>query len=145
MESYFRKTIMRICFETVVDELISRLQKEGLVLCGVTDYHGQFESKLQIRFRKYKVLAIESLEHAQAMVSLSSVEGIVLPCNITVAEMYPGHIAVIRVNPTAIIARELRNDLLQNVSAEVTRKIDLLIESLGHQATTTPDLVTSWE
>ncbi|HEX8040305.1 MAG TPA: DUF302 domain-containing protein [Chryseosolibacter sp.] len=144
MESYFRKTILQTCFETLIDELVSRLETGGFVLCGVTDYQDMVLNKLQMHFRKYKVLAIESLEHAHALVSLSSVEGIVLPCSVTVAELYPGRIAVVRVNPTALIARELQQDELKNVSDEVTRKLDLLIGSLGHQPSTIPDLVTSW-
>lgn len=144
MESYFRKTIMRTCFETLVDELISRLESHGFVLCGVTDYQDMVLSRLRVRFRKYKVLAVESLDHAHAMVSLSSVEGVILPCSVTVAELYPGRIAVVRVNPTAMIARELQNDELKNVSDEVTRKLDLLIGSLDDRSPIIPDMVTSW-
>lgn len=136
---------MRTCFETLIDELISRLETGGFVLCGVTDYQDLVRNKLHAHFRKYKVLAIESLEHAHAMVSLPSVEGIILPCSVTVAELYPGRVAVVRVNPTEVIARELQNDELKNVSDDVTRKLDLVIGSLGYQETTIPDLVTSWE
>jgi uncharacterized protein (DUF302 family) len=145
MTNHFKKSIIRVSFESLVDQLKAELDKEGFEISGTTDFQQVFMDKLSIHFKKYKVLAAHIPHLYQEMMLLASIEGIVLPCNITIVELYPGEVAIVPVNPTELIVSDIQNASLQNLAGEVSRRLALAIHELGRESTGSPDLVTSWD
>lgn len=75
------------------------------------------------------------------MQRISPFEGIILPCLISVIETHPGEAALVPYNATEFIVREIQNPSLQNLAAEVTRRLNLAIHALEKEQTGNPDLV----
>jgi uncharacterized protein (DUF302 family) len=144
MVSYLKKTIVRASFDSLVNQLKVELDKEGFEISGMTDFRQVFMDKLNLHFKKYKVLAVHVPLLYQTMIQLAPMEGMVLPCNITIVELYPGKIAVIPVNPVELVADGIQDAPLRNLAEEVSRRLDLAIHGVEGESTGTPDLVTSW-
>ena len=126
-------------------QLITAFTNEGFTLSGITDFQQEFEAKLGIHFKKYKILWVHVPYLSEQMLSFEPLEGVVLPCNITLLELHPGEIEIVPVNPTELIARNTQNASLQNMAEEVSRRLEIAIHTLERQPTGTPELFTSWE
>lgn len=139
-----KKTVIKLSFDSLMDQLGDALDKGGFVVSGITDYQQVFLEKLGTHFRKYKVMAVYIPHLYQEMLMMEASDGIVLPCNITVVESSPGQIVVTAVNPTELMVRDTQKASMQNLAGEVTRSLDVVIDSLPRGSTYIPDLVTSW-
>lgn len=144
MMNHFRKTTIKTSFDTLVDQMKDILMKEGFVIAGVTDYQQQFRDRMNIHFRKHVILTVYIPMLAYEMLSIAPFEGMVLPCNITMAERYPGEVEIVPVNPTALLVMGIQDASLQNLAEQVSRKLELVIHSLERQSNNMPDIVTSW-
>lgn len=145
MMTLLKKTVIKISFDSLMAQLVNALDNGGFVISGITDYQQVFFEKLGIHFRKYKVLAVHIPHIYQEMLTMEALAGIVLPCNITLIESFPGEVVVMSVNPTEIMARDTPGASIQNLAEEVSRRLDVVIDSLQRGSTSIPDLVTSWE
>lgn len=144
MLGLFKKTIVKIAMEALVEQLKGELAKEGFTITGVTDFQQEFQDKLGTHFKKYKILAVHVPYLSQQMLSFEPLEGVVLPCSVTLIEIHPGEVELIPVNSTALIARDMQDASLQNLAEEVSRRLDRVIKSLEREPSGTPDLFTSW-
>ena len=145
MISLFKKTVIRVSFEALMAQLITALTNEGFTVSGITDFQQEFEANLGIHFKKYKILSVHVPYLSEQMLSFAPLEGVVLPCNITLLELHPGEIEIVPVNPTELIARNIQNAPLQNIAEEASRRLAIAIHTLERQTTGTPELFTSWE
>jgi uncharacterized protein (DUF302 family) len=144
MENYFRKTVIRKSFDTVLNELKTELFKEGFEIGGVTDFQQIAGMQGTISSGKYKILAVYNPYLYKEIIRLSPFEGVVLPGFISVIETYPGEVSVVPYNTTQAIVKGIQNPTLQNLTDELSRRLDLVIHALEAEQTGTPDLVTSW-
>jgi uncharacterized protein (DUF302 family) len=108
------------------------------------DFQQDLQENLGGHVKKYKILNVHMPYLSQQMLTFALHDGVVLPCSITVIEVHPGEVEIIPANPTALIARNLSDASLQNLAEEVTRRMDLVIQSLERSPMSTPDLSTSW-
>lgn len=130
--------------EALLIQLRTELAKEGFIVSGITDLQHEFMDQLNGHFKKYVIASVHIPYLSQQMLSFTSAQGVVLPCNISMIEPYPGEVEVIPVNTTELIAREMHDASLQNLAEEVTRRLDLVIHALERGPTSTPELFTSW-
>lgn len=144
MISHFRKTSIKISFDTLVDQMKSALDREGFVVSGETDFQQQFQDRLNIHFRKHVILTVYIPVLIFDMLSIAPFDGMILPCSVTMTERYPGEVEIIPVNPTALLVMVTQDDSLQNLAEQMSRRLDLVIHSLERESTNTPDIVTSW-
>ena len=144
MINHFRKTTIKISFDTLVDQLKNILVREGFVITGVTDYQQQFMDRMNIHFRKHVILTVDIPLLAYEMLSIAPFEGMVLPCNITMAERYPGEVEIVPVNPTALLVMGIQDASLQNLAEQFSQKLERVIRSLERESNNMPDMVTSW-
>jgi len=144
MISLFNKTFVRISFEALMAQLKDELKKEGFVVSGILDFQQDLQDNLGGYVKKYNILNVHMPYLSQQMLTFALYDGVVLPCSITVIEIRPGEVEIIPANPTALIARNLSDASLQNLAEEVTRRMDLVIQSLERSPMNMPDLSTSW-
>ena len=144
MINLFSKTFVRISFEVLMIELRSALEKEGFVVSGILDFQHDLQDNLGGRVKKYQILNVHMPYLSQQMLTFALHDGVVLPCSITVIEVQPGEVEIIPANPTELIARNLNDASLQNLAMEVTRRMDVVIQSMERSPMNTPDLSTSW-
>jgi len=48
MISLFKKTIIRVSFETLMAQLMTALTNEGFAMSGITDFQQEFQAKLVV-------------------------------------------------------------------------------------------------
>ena len=137
------KTVGRLPFESVLELLKRELCNDGFEVGGITDFqNSSFGSK--VTYGKYKILSTYHPFLYKEMMMVSPAEGAVLPCTISIVELYPGETAVIHFNPTENIAREMSLLSLENLAHEVGKRVDNVIHFLVAVKTKDPDLITSW-
>lgn len=140
-----KKTIVKASFDSLVEQLNDALVKADFVLCGVTDFQREYLDTMNIRYFKYKVISVDLPHISWRMVALSSASGMVLPCSISIIELYPGEIMIVPANPTEIIAKVNKNAPLQQLARQVSDMLERVIQTFQCNTQTTPDLITSWD
>lgn len=133
-----------MAFEAVLEQLKNELYKEGFEIGGITDFQQPLNGHTGVTTAKYKVLAVYNPFLFKEMLMLSPFQGLILPCYVSIMELYPGETAVVPYNVTAQTIRGIQNPSLENLAAEVTRRLELAIHALEREQSTNPDLITSW-
>jgi uncharacterized protein (DUF302 family) len=144
MARSFKKTIVKTSLESLIIQLKGELAKEGFTLTAVTDFQQEFQDRLGTHFKKYKILSVHVPYLSQQMLSFQPLEGVVLPCSITIIETHPGEVEIIPVNVTELISHDMQDSSLQNLAVEVSKRLERAIDNLQREPTGTPDLFTSW-
>ena len=116
-------------FEQGIQHVTEALKKEGFGVISEIDIQEKLKEKLNVDFRKYKILgacnppiAYKALQHQDKI-------GTMLPCNVILQELAPGEIEVAAVDPIySMIAVE--NDALAEIANEIKEKLEKVIASL---------------
>lgn len=143
MVNHVKKMVVRLPFETVLDQLKTELHNDGFEIGGITDFHNA-ASRFPVTHVKHKVLAIYHGFLHKEMLLLAPFAGLVLPCSVSVIEWYPGETAIVPYNATEHIAREMSLHSLENIAREVSRRLDDVIQTLENAQSKDRDFVTSW-
>jgi len=93
------------------------------------DVTDTFKKKLDVDFRRYRILGACNPPFAHKALQAESHIGIFLPCNVIVQETDDGKTEVAAVDPTVSMSR-VDNPGLEPVAAEVRAKLRRVIDSL---------------
>lgn len=116
-------------FDEVIAQVTEALQKEGFGVLTEIDIQQKLKEKLDVDFRRYKILgACNPLFAYQALESEDKV-GTMLPCNVVVQELESGEIEVAAVNPVASM-QAVENDDLFCISTDILKKLEKVMASL---------------
>lgn len=116
-------------FDDVVESTIAALQDEGFgVLCDI-DVESTFAEKLDVDYRKYRILGACNPELAYEGLEEEIDLGTLLPCNVVVYENDDGEVIVSAVNPGQLVGIT-GNENLESLSAEVTQRFERVLDSL---------------
>lgn len=116
-------------FDEVVGLVTEALQKEGFGVLTEIDIQQKLKEKVDIDFRKYKILGACNPPYAYQALASEDKIGTMLPCNVVVQELENGEIEVAAVNPVASM-QAVENDDLFCISTEILRKLERVIASL---------------
>ena len=116
-------------FDEVVGQVTEALQKEGFGVLTEIDMQQKLKEKVDIDFRKYKILGACNPPYAYQALASEDKIGTMLPCNVVVQELESGEIEVAAVNPVASM-QAVENDDLFCISTEILRKLERVIASL---------------
>lgn len=116
-------------FDEVVGQVTEALQKEGFGVLTEIDIQQKLKEKVDIDFRKYKILGACNPPYAYQALESEDKIGTMLPCNVVVQELENGEIEVAAVNPVASM-QAVENDDLFCISTEILRKLERVIASL---------------
>ncbi len=128
MSYYFSKTL-DIPFDEAIDKVTMELKEEGFGILTEIDVKETFKKKLDVDFRKYKILGACNPQMAHKAISAESKIGTMLPCNVIVQEVEKGKTEVSAVDPVASM-KAIENDDLGVVAQEVRSKLKMVIERL---------------
>ena len=128
MSYYFSKTL-DTSFDDAIDKVTKELKKEGFGILTEIDVKETFKKKLDIDFRKYRILGACNPQMAHKAISAESKIGTMLPCNVIVQEVENGKTEVSAVDPVASMTA-VENDDLGSIAQEVRSKLQLVIERL---------------
>ncbi len=128
MKYFFEKTT-EYAFDEAVDKVTEELKKEGFGVLSEINIHEQLKEKLDIDFRKYKILGACSPAKAYEALQVENKIGTMLPCNVIVQELENGKVEVASVNPVASMMA-VDNSKLIEIATEIKEKLQRVIHAL---------------
>lgn len=128
MSYYFSKTVDQN-FEDAIEKVTGELKKEGFGILTEIDVKETFKKKLDIDFRKYRILGACNPKMAHQAINAESRIGTMLPCNVIVQELENGKVEVTAVDPVESMSA-VKNDQLGAVAQQVREGLKRAIDSL---------------
>ena len=128
MKYYFNKTINGT-FEEVIEKVTKGLSDEGFGILTEIDVKETLKKKLDIDFKKYRILGACNPPYAHKALQAEDKIGTMLPCNVIVQEINPGILEVAAINPMASMMA-VENKQLMEIADEITAKLENIIEKL---------------
>ena|SRR5690606_8357426 len=129
MAYYFHTIIEKSSFDEVLEKLTEALKSEGFGILTEIDVQATFKKKLDVDFKKYKILGTCNPEFAYKAITVEDKIGVFLPCNIVVEENSEGNIEVSAVDPIASMI-SVQNKKLGSLALEVQEKLKNVIRNL---------------
>lgn len=127
--AYYNSKIVKYSFEEAITKVMEELKKEGFGVLTEIDVKETLKKKLDVDFRKYKILGACNPPLAYKALSKEENIGVLLPCNIIVQEKENGEVQVSAVNPMESM-QAVGNKELEEVANEVSAKLIKVLESL---------------
>ena len=127
--SFYTNKIVKSSFDEVVAKVTAELQKEGFGVITEIDMKETLKKKLQVDFRRYKILGACNPTYAYKALQAEENIGILLPCNFVVQENSEGTISVSAVNPYETM-KSVGNPEIEIIGAEIAEKLKRVLESL---------------
>ncbi|MGC1203524.1 MAG: DUF302 domain-containing protein [Flavobacteriaceae bacterium] len=128
MNYYFNKTL-KGTFEEVIEKVTEALKNEGFGILTEIDVKETLKKKLDIDFKKYRILGACNPPYAHKALQAEDKIGTMLPCNVIVQEIKEGQIEVAAINPMASMMA-VDNKQLIKIADEITAKLKNVIEKL---------------
>ena len=128
MDYYFSKTL-KITFDEAVAKVTEELKKGGFGVLTEIDVKETLKKKLNVDFRKYKILGACNPPYAYKALQAEDKIGLMLPCNVRVQELPGGKVEVAAIDPVASMAA-IDNPKLRDVGEQVRAKLKAVIDNL---------------
>jgi len=128
MKYYFSKTL-NISFDEAIPKVIEELKKGGFGVITEIDVKETLKKKLNVDFRKYRILGACSPHYAYQALLKEDKIGTMLPCNVIVQELADGKVEVAAIDPIASM-QAIENPELGSIAVEVQAKLKKVVESL---------------
>jgi uncharacterized protein (DUF302 family) len=128
MSYYFSKTL-QISFDEAVTKAVEELKKEGFGILTEIDVKETLKKKLNVDFRKYKILGACNPPFAYQALQSEDKVGLMLPCNVIVQETADGKTEVSAIDPIASM-QAIDNPKLREVAKQVQAKLRKVINNL---------------
>lgn len=128
MSYYFSKTV-KSNFDNTLKKVEEELKKESFGVLTEIDVQATFKKKLDVEFRKYKILGACNPSFAHQALTTEDKVGVLLPCNVIVQELDESNVEVAIVNPIDSM-QSVENDKLSKIASEVTEKLKRVLENI---------------
>jgi uncharacterized protein (DUF302 family) len=128
MEYSFNK-ILDVSFDEVVNRVTDGLKKEGFGILSDIDVQETLKQKLDVNFRRYRILGACNPSFAYKALQVESRIGTMLPCNVIVQEIEPDKNEVSAIDPIASM-QAIENPGLRDIAVQIRAKLKKVIESL---------------
>ena len=128
MQYSFNK-ILDMSFDNAVNRVMDELKKEGFGVLTDVDVQMTLKKKLDVDFRKYRILGACNPHFAYKALQAESRIGTMLPCNVIVQETEQGKIEVSAIDPIASM-QVIGNPKLKDIANQVKDKLKKVIENL---------------
>ena len=129
MKYYISKKISTD-FDQAVQLVTESLKKEGFGVLTEINIQEKLKEKLNLDFRKYKILGACNPGYAYKALQLEDKIGVMLPCNVIIQETKDGAIEVAAVNPIVSMSG-INNPKLMEIAVEIEKKLKTVIDKLN--------------
>lgn len=127
--SYYNSKHVNYTYEDAITKVTEELKKEGFGVLTEIDVKETLKKKLDVDFRKYKILGACNPPFAYKALQAEDNLGVLLPCNIVVQEKEGGKVFVSAVNPMESM-QAVKNNALEEVAAQVSDKLKRVLDNL---------------
>jgi len=121
MSYYFSKTL-NLAFDEAVSRVPEELKKEGFGILTDIDVQATLKKKLDVDFRKYRILGSCNPPFAYQALLKEDKIGTMLPCNVVVQELSEGNTEVAAIDPISSM-QAIKNPELQGIAEQVRAKL----------------------
>ncbi len=128
MSYYFTKTLKEGSFEEAIERTKDALKKEGFGVVAEIDFQKTLKEKLDVDFRKYRVLEACNPPYALKSLTADDKIGTVLPCNFIVQEK-DGKVEVSSIDPVAAMTA-VESEEMKDIAREISEKLSRIVNSL---------------
>lgn len=129
MDYYYSKIIQGRQFDAVIEKVTGELQKEGFGVLTEIDVTATFKKKLDVDFKKYRILGACNPNFAYKALQVEDKIGTMLPCNVIVEEVEDHGIEVAVVDPV-VSMKGVNNEQLVQIAGEVRDKLRRVVDNL---------------
>jgi uncharacterized protein (DUF302 family) len=129
MSYYYSATLDSISFDDAITKVTEHLKEHGFGVLTEIDISATLKKKLDVDFRKYKILGACNPPAAHKALLAEGHIGVFLPCNVIVQEHDSGEIEVSAVDPVASMMA-VKNDTLGEVATDIQNRLKSVIEGL---------------
>ena len=127
--SYYNSKSIELSFDAAINKVTEELKKEGFGVLTEIDVKETLKKKLDVDFRKYKILGACNPPFAHKALQTEENIGVLLPCNVILQEKEEGKTQVSMVNPLESM-KGVQNPALDEVAGEVSAKLQRVLNSL---------------
>ena len=127
--SYHFSKKLQVSFDEAIDRVMAALQAEGFGVLTEIDVKETLKKKLDVDFRKYRILGACNPPLAYQALQLEDKIGAMLPCNVLVQETDDGQVEVSAIDPVASM-QAIDNPALGEVAQTVQSKLRGIVEAL---------------
>ncbi|MCB0745509.1 MAG: DUF302 domain-containing protein [Ignavibacteriales bacterium] len=128
MSYYFAKTV-KTNFEDTLTKVEEELKKESFGVLTEIDVQATLKKKLDVDFRKYKILGACNPPFAHKALTAEDKIGVLLPCNVIVQELDDNKVEVAIVNPIDSM-QSVKSEALAKIASEITEKLKRVLENI---------------
>ncbi|NOX85850.1 MAG: DUF302 domain-containing protein [Chlorobi bacterium] len=129
MKYYFKKTLTGVSFDEAIEKVTEELKKEGFGILTEIDVQATLKKKLDVDFRKYRILGACNPPFAYKALQAEEYIGTMLPCNVIVQERPGNEIDIAAVDPVASM-QAVENSELGEIAGQIRAKLEKIIGSL---------------
>jgi uncharacterized protein (DUF302 family) len=123
------RTFEKLGFDEVLQRVISRMKEEGFGALTEIDVQATLKQKLGVERRPYKILGACNPPLAHKALTVEPEIGLLLPCNVVVAEEEDGRISAAVISPKALFSM-VDNPALVAVAADVEARLLKVLDGL---------------
>jgi len=126
---YYNTKTVELSFEDAITKVTNELKKEGFGVLTEIDVKETLKKKLDVDFRKYRILGACNPPFAYQALQAEDKIGTMLPCNVIVQEHEDGRTEVSAINPL-VSMQTVKNPKLDAVAQQVAEKLIRVMEAV---------------
>ncbi len=127
--SYYFTKIIESGFDEAIERVTEILKSKGFGILTEIDVQATLKKKLDVDFRKYRILGACNPPFAYKALSAEDKIGTMLPCNVIVQDRGKGMVEVSSIDPIASMVA-VENESLGPIAGEVQQMMKSVIEEL---------------
>lgn len=127
--SYYFNKVVDMVFDEAIDKVTEELKKEGFGVLTEIDVKQALKKKLNVDFRKYRILGACNPTYAHKALQAEDKIGTMLPCNVIVQERENGKVEIAAIDPVASM-QSVKNESLSEIATIIQSKLKKVIESV---------------
>lgn len=126
---YYITKVTDLTYEEAMEKSIALLKEQGFGIITEIDVKQTFKNKIDVDFRKYKILGACNPVFAHKALVAEDKIGVYLPCNVVVQELDNGNAEVFAVDPVAMM-EGIKNPAMEEFANEVKERLNNVIQAL---------------
>lgn len=127
--SYYKAKTVNLGFDEAIAKATEELKKVGFGVLTEIDVKETLKKKIDVDFRKYKILGACNPQFAHKALQVEDKIGTLLPCNVILQETDDGKTEVAIMNPAEAMS-VVKNEKLEPIAEEVNKLLDSALEKI---------------
>ena len=132
MDSFGIRKQLGCKYDEALEAVVDGLKAEGFGVLTEIDVQATLKAKLDVDFRRYKILGACNPPFAHKALSTELAVGLMMPCNVVVYEEDDGKVMVLAIDPMqTFAARDDAPPALRQLAEDVQAKLGSVLEKLA--------------